>query len=131
VLSNEDGVNLIGPLSEQLALIMLQPGQSAQNKKLDIQIRNILNGLQQGRVDRELLSSNANSYFSATTLSDYQHSLAPLGQLKFLILQSEQQRGGMTHLNYRAQYDRKAVTLNIYRLPSGKFEQFMVEGQAE
>ncbi len=37
----------------------------------------------------------------------------------------------MTHLNYRAQYEHKAVTLNIYRLPSGKFEQFMVEGQAE
>jgi len=131
VLSNEDGVNLIGLLSEQLALIMLQPGQSAQNEKVDAQIRSILNGLQEGKVNRELLSSNAASYFSATALSDYQHSLGPLGQLKFLILQSQQQRGGMTHLNYRAQYERKAVTLNIYRLPSGKFEQFMVEGQAE
>jgi CubicO group peptidase (beta-lactamase class C family) len=131
VLSNEDGVNLIGPLSEQLALMMLQPGQSAENEKVDGQIRGILDGLRAGQVDRGLFTPDANSYFSQTSLEDYRRSLEPLGPLKFLIRQSTQQRGGMTHLNYRAQYERKTVTLNIYRLPSGKFEQFMVEGQAE
>lgn len=131
VLSNEDGVNLIGPLSEQLALMMLEPGQSAQNEKVESQIRSVLNGLRAGQVDRHLFTANATSYFSQTALEDYRRSLEPLGQLKLLVRESEQQRGGMTHLNYRAQYEHKSVTLNIYRLPSGKFEQFMVEGQAE
>jgi hypothetical protein len=62
-------------------------------------------------------------------LSDYQKSLAPLGKLQLLTRQSEQQRGGMTHLTYRAQFERKAVVLNIYRTPDGKFEQFLVEEQ--
>lgn len=131
VLSNEDGVSLIGPLSEQISSIMLQPGQSAQSAAQDDQVRNILNGLQEGQIDRNLFTSDANSYFSNTAMADYQRSLAPLGRLKFLIREGEQQRGGMTHLSFRAQYERKAVLLNIYKTAAGKFEQFLVEGQAE
>ncbi len=131
VLSNEDGVSLIGPLSEQISLIMLQPGQSAQKTAQDNQVRTILNGLQLGHIDRQQFTSDANSYFSGKALADYQTSLSPLGKLEFLIRESEQQRGGMTHLSFRAQYERKAVLLNIYKTASGKFEQFLVEGQAE
>lgn len=131
VLSNEDGVNLIGPLSQQISAIMLQPGHSARNAAEDEQIRQILLGLQQGRVDRQLFTSDANAYFGDTALADYQRSLSPLGRLEFLIRENEQQRGGMTHLSFRAQYERKAVTLNIYKTATGKFEQFLVEGQAE
>jgi hypothetical protein len=54
-----------------------------------------------------------------------------LGNLVLLIRQGEQARGGMTHLSFRAQYETKAVVLNIYKTPAGKFEQFLVEGQAE
>jgi hypothetical protein len=46
-----------------------------------------------------------------------------------LTRKNEQLRGGMTHLIYQAQFERKAVVLNIYRTPDGKFEQFLVEGQ--
>jgi D-alanyl-D-alanine carboxypeptidase len=62
-------------------------------------------------------------------LKDYRNSLAPLGKLQVLIRQSEQLRGGMTHLTYRAQFEKKAVLLNIYQTPDGKFEQFLVEEQ--
>jgi hypothetical protein len=43
--------------------------------------------------------------------------------------QNEQQRGGMTHLSYRAHFERQSVSLNIYLLPNGKIEQFLVEEQ--
>jgi hypothetical protein len=47
--------------------------------------------------------------------------------LKVLTRQSEQLRGGMTHLSYRARFEHDTVALNIYLLPDGKFEQFMIE----
>jgi hypothetical protein len=40
---------------------------------------------------------------------------------------SETLRGGMTHRVYRAVYEKKTLTLNIYVMPDGKYEQFMVE----
>jgi hypothetical protein len=44
-----------------------------------------------------------------------------------LTRQSSQLRGGMTHLSYRARFEHDTVALNIYVMPDGKFEQFMVE----
>ena len=92
-------------------------------------MRTLLEGLQQGRIERAEFTENANYYFNELALNDYHSSLAPLGRLQMLTRQSEQQRGGMTHLSYRAQFEKKAVVLNIYRTPDGKFEQFLVEEQ--
>jgi hypothetical protein len=35
----------------------------------------------------------------------------------------------MTHLGYRAHFEHDSVVLNIYVLPDGRFEQFLVEEQ--
>jgi D-alanyl-D-alanine carboxypeptidase len=128
VLSNEDGVNLIGPLSQNIALLIIEP-KPASAVKGDQQVRTIVEGLQQGRIDRAKFTENANFYFNDAALNDYRSSLIPLGKLQMLTRQSEQQRGGMTHLTYRAQFENKAVVLNIYKTPDGKFEQFLVEEQ--
>jgi D-alanyl-D-alanine carboxypeptidase len=128
VLSNEDGVNLIGPLSQNIAMLMIEPHPASSGKE-DQQVRAVLEGLQQGRIDRAHFTVNANSYFNDLALNDYHTSLAPLGKLQLITRQSEQQRGGMTHLSYRALFEKKAVLLNIYRTPDGKFEQFLVEEQ--
>jgi D-alanyl-D-alanine carboxypeptidase len=132
VLSNEDGVNLIGPLSEQMALILLEsPEDRAKGAADDQKIRAILGDLQQGRINRQLFTADANSYFGPKALAGYRNSLTSLGKLVLLIRQGEQARGGMIHLSYRAQYEKQAVLLNIYKTHGGKFEQFLVEGQAE
>jgi len=39
-------------------------------------------GLQQGRIDRSLFTSNANAYFTDTALGDYKTSLSALGKLE-------------------------------------------------
>ena len=41
----------------------------------------------------------------------------------------ENLRGGMTHRVYRAEFEKKALVLNIYVMPDGKYEQFLVEDQ--
>ncbi|MGA8027831.1 MAG: serine hydrolase domain-containing protein [Bryobacteraceae bacterium] len=127
VLSNEDGLNLIGPVSDAIASVLVQPPNSAAEKQNE-QVRRILAYLQEGRVDASLFTANANAYFNEVALEDYRNSLSPLGKLQVLTRLGEQPRGGMTHLGYRAHFEKNTVLLNIYVMPDGKFEQFLVEG---
>ncbi len=122
VLSNEDGVNMIQTINREIAEILFSPADPR-----DSQVRNILEDLTQGKIDRSLFTQNCNDYFTPAALQDIQTSLAPLGSLKLLMRQSEQLRGGMTHLSYRAHFEHDTLALNIYLMPNGKFEQFMVE----
>jgi hypothetical protein len=47
--------------------------------------------------------------------------------LKAVTRRSQQLRGGMTHRSYRAEFEKKTVRLNVYVMPDGKIEQFLVE----
>jgi D-alanyl-D-alanine carboxypeptidase len=131
VLSNEDAINLIVPLSQRIATLVFLPEQpppsAAENDTRET--RSILESLQRGEIDRTLLTDNANSYFSAAALQDYRNSLSALGPLKAVTLVNDALRGGMTHRTYRAEYEKKTVLLNIYVMPGGKYEQFLVEEQ--
>jgi CubicO group peptidase (beta-lactamase class C family) len=123
-LSNSDNVNLVSALADQIAGMMLAPPGAGEGELA--QVRSTLESLQKGRIDRALFSANANAYFSDVALGDFQSSLAPLGALKTLTRTNESQRGGMTHRFYRAEFDNRTVSLNIYVLPDGRYEQFLV-----
>jgi CubicO group peptidase (beta-lactamase class C family) len=126
VLTNEDGVSLIGPVTTQIATILFVPDEPAAAEKDTQQVRGILEGLRRGKIDRSLFTSNANQYYSELALSDAKKSLSEIGKLESVTRTSEGLRGGMTHRNYRAAFHKKTVTLNIYVMPDGKYEQFMV-----
>jgi len=127
VLSNQDVVNLVGPLARQIATTVFLPERKEPSDRDTAQVRAILAGLQKGKIDRSLFTENANSYFSAAALRDCRTSLGPLGKLVEVTAVSESLRGGMSHQSYRAQFARKTLGLNIYRLAGGNFEQFLVE----
>jgi len=126
VLTNEDGVNLIGPLTTEIATILFLPPETPAVEKDTEQVKSILASLAKGTVERELFTSNANSYFSAQALGDIKQSLATLGALQSITLTSENLRGGMTHRRYSAVFPKKTVSLNIYVTPDGKYEQFLI-----
>jgi D-alanyl-D-alanine carboxypeptidase len=129
VLSNEDGISLVAPLARQIASMVLLPDQPEPSEKETRQVESILAELQKGKIDRSLFTDNANSFFSDVNLQDSKTSLAALGKLKKVTFQSENLRGGMTHRTYRAEFEKKTVLLNIYLMPGGKYEQFMVMDQ--
>jgi CubicO group peptidase (beta-lactamase class C family) len=126
VLSNEDVVNMVGPISRQIASTVFLPGQSEPPGSSTEEVSKILTDLQNGRIDRSRFTANANTYFSPAALRDCKASLGPLGRLKSVTGISENFRGGMTHRSYRAEFSKKTVQLNIYVLPDGKYEQFLV-----
>ena len=130
-LSNQDGVSFLGPLSDQIATLVLfpqTPAHAASEKEIK-ETRQILEGLQRGEVNRTLFTENANSYFTATSLDDFKTSLTALGPVKSITRLSEALRGGMTHRSYRAQFETKTAMLNIYMMPDGRYEQFLVMEQ--
>lgn len=126
VLTNEDGVNLMGPVANQIASALLLPDEPPAAAKDTAQARAILDGLAHGRIDRALFTANANSYFTAEALRDFGKSLKPLGKLETVTRTSESLRGGMTHRAYSAEFKKKTVSLNLYVMPDGKYEQFLV-----
>lgn len=128
VLSNEDGLGLIGAVSRQVSATVLG-GEDSPAAQQDRLVRQVLEDLQHGELKRELFTDDAKAYFDGTAMGDYQASLAPMGKLVLLNRQNEQQRGGMTHLSYRANFQKDSVALNIYLMPDGKIEQFLVEEQ--
>jgi hypothetical protein len=119
----------VSPLARQIVTLVFVPEQQAPSDTDTRQVQAILEGLQKGRIDRALFSANANSYFSDVALRDCKASLTPLGKLKSVTVVSENLRGGMTHRAYRAQFARKVLTLNLYLLADGRYEQFLIEDQ--
>jgi CubicO group peptidase (beta-lactamase class C family) len=128
-LSNVDGISFLGALTRQIAGLVFLPDAPAESEKDTQQVRSILEGLRKGRINRALFTDNANSYFTKTALGDCKTSLSRLGKLKSVTRAGEELRGGMTHRSYRAQFEKKTVVLNIYAVPGGKYEQFLVMNQ--
>jgi hypothetical protein len=126
VLSNEDVVDLVGPLARQIALTAFEPAPLEPSEASAQEVRKILSDLQQGKIDRSLFTANANSYFTEQALADCQASLGPFGSLKTVTPGRQNLRGGMTHRTYRAEFEKKTVNLNIYLLADGKYEQFLI-----
>ena len=130
VLSNQDVVNLVGPVSRQIATLAFLPENNEPSDKDTAQVKQILADLQEGKIDRSLFTANANSYFSDVALQDCKASLGGLGKLKSVTAVGENLRGGMIHRSYRAEFERKTLLLNVYLLTDGKYEQFLVLDQA-
>jgi CubicO group peptidase (beta-lactamase class C family) len=126
ILSNQDGINLAGPLADQLAQLVFLPGQRPASAEDTARVRAILDGLRRGKIQQDQFTENARGYFTAEALNDIRTSLTGLGPLKSVTRTFESLRGGMTYRSYRAEFARKSVILSVYVTPAGKFEQFMV-----
>jgi CubicO group peptidase (beta-lactamase class C family) len=125
VVSNQDCVNLVSPLSQRIIDLVFGPAPAAENPAA-AEVRKILEGLRQGRIDRSLFTDNANSYFSKLALRDAKASLGRLGALVSVTAGSESQRGGMTYRTYKAQFEKKTLNVSVYVTSAGKYEQFLL-----
>jgi len=130
VLSNQDAIDLIGPIGNEISRWILEPETRTSEDHGSpaelAQVRGMLEGLQQGHVDRALLTSNDNFYFTDLALHDIEASLAPLGKLKNVTRERESLRGGMTFRAYRAEFEKKALVVTVYLTPDGHYEQFLI-----
>ena len=125
VLVNQDASRAIDQLTEKLIDIVFEQAQATDTAKT-AQARAIFDGLQQGRLDRSMLTSNANFYFSEQAIADFKASLGPLGAPTEFKQTRVGLRGGMTGRSYDAKYTDQTLRVWTYETPDGKLEQFQV-----
>lgn len=125
VLTNQDAVATFGVIGKGIAKALLAVHDPAANEAL-AQARSIFAGLQRGTIDRGLFTADANSYFDATALRDYQTSLAALGRPRSFEILAAHQRGGMQMRAYTATFPKMKLDIVTYALPDGKLEQYIV-----
>jgi CubicO group peptidase (beta-lactamase class C family) len=128
VLTNQDAAGASSQIGRGVLNWFLK-SENVQDPKQDALVRKVFDGLKQGTIDRSLFTESANAYFTAQALKDYADSLAPLGDPQTFTQTSVSLRGGMTHRSYQVKYPQKTLGINIYEMPDGKFEQFLIAVQ--
>ena len=128
VLTNQDAVSAAGDIGREIVNAYLMSG-NVTDPKQDALVRKVFDDLRAGKIDRSLFTDNANSYFTAQALQDYSSSLTALGEVQSFRQTSNSLRGGMTHMGYEVKFPQKTVGINIYQMPDGKFEQFLIAAE--
>lgn len=129
VLTNQDASPAASGIGNALApLVLGLHAAGAQATPAEAQGREILVGLQHGKIDRSLFTSNCNSYFDRTAMGDYESSLAPLGPPASFKQMMEELRGGMTFRSFSVTFadSPQKVRVTTYTMPDGKLEQYLV-----
>jgi CubicO group peptidase (beta-lactamase class C family) len=125
-LVNLDATGAPSAIASRIASTLFgQRDVSASSASLE-QAKQIFEGLQHGRIDRALFTSNANAYFDAQALADFSSSLGPLGTPKEFTEQAHFLRGGMTGRRFRIRFADVTLALTTYTMPDGLLEQYQV-----
>jgi hypothetical protein len=128
VLTNQEASSAAGAIARGLSLLMLPGAAMAGDSAGEAWARQVLDGLQHGRIDRSRFTDNANFYFDAQAIADYRTSLAPFGAIASLRETSKSDRGGMVYRGFAVEFaSGKRVMLSTYTVPDGRIEQFLVE----
>jgi len=116
-------------IAERLAPILFEKRDAvAASEK---RAREILAGLQAGKIDRSLFTANANAYFTEQAVDDFAGSLSPLGVPTELKQTRQNDRGGMTFRLFKVTYPKRIVEIWERDMPDGKIEQFQVGPAAD
>jgi D-alanyl-D-alanine carboxypeptidase len=127
VLANADGSSATASITNQIAPIVLTAAADPGGGRALEQARQIFDGLVEAKIDRGLLSSNADAYFTRQVLEDASASLKALGPPESLKQTSVELRGGMTYRHFQIQFKGKSLRLSTLTLPSGKLEQYLIQ----
>lgn len=127
VFANEDGSNAPGSITSQVAALLLGEAQDPQAEPALRQARQIFDGLLEGKIDRSLLTPNADAFFTAQVLADASTSLRVMGPLASLRQTSVEQRGGMTYRHFQLSFKDTSLHLDTLTMPDGKLEQYLIQ----
>jgi D-alanyl-D-alanine carboxypeptidase len=125
VLTNLDATSASSDIASKIATRLFATTDAATQATLE-QMRGIFDGLQKGKLDRALFTSNANAYFTDLAIRDFASSLGPLGKPSELTQSAQSLRGGMTLRRYKIVFPKKTFRLTTFILPDGKIEQYQI-----
>ncbi|HUY14469.1 MAG TPA: hypothetical protein VMX16_12735 [Terriglobia bacterium] len=92
------------------------------------QARQVFKELQEGKIDRALLTSDANFYFTPQVLADAHTSLGPLGEPKSFSQTGYGLRGGMSFRNFRIGFaSGQPLHLTTFSMSDGKLAEYLIQ----
>jgi CubicO group peptidase (beta-lactamase class C family) len=126
VLTNQDAAPAAGAIGRQVAGFLFTT-EDAETASRTAEARKIFQGLQQGRIDRSLLTADANAYFTPQALQDFKASLSPLGHLVSFTQTRQSLRGGMVARSFEARLSNgTSLRAWTFEAPDGKLEQYQI-----
>ncbi len=128
VLTNQDASEAASDIGGQVRALLVNAANPSDPKQ-DAVMRQVYDGLQQGKIDRSLFTDNANAYFDEQALKDYAGSLGPLGAPQSFTQLRSSLRGGMTERIYQVKYPNKNLVIIIYQMPDAQIEQYLIAEQ--
>jgi CubicO group peptidase (beta-lactamase class C family) len=127
VFANEDGSTATGSIARQIAPLLLAEAEDPDAARALQQARRIFDGLLAGKIDRRLLTADADAFFTGQVLGDAAASLKAQGPLVSLQQTSVQLRGGMTYRHFEVKFKVKSLHLSTLTMPDGKLEQYLIQ----
>jgi D-alanyl-D-alanine carboxypeptidase len=132
VFANIDGSDAPGSITAQIAPLLLAEKQDPQASQQLDQARRIFSQLQEGGIDRSLLTSDADAYFTPQVLADAATSLKPLGAPSSFQQTDMGLRGGMTYRRFQIRFSSgkspgKTLALTTFSVADGKFAQYLIQ----
>lgn len=127
VFANLDGSSATGLITDQIMPLLLEQTEDPLAEQALQQARQIFEGLREGRIDRGLLSSDADAYFTRQVIQDASASLTALGPPQSFKQISVESRGGMTYRHFQIKFKDKSLRLSTLTLASGKLEQYLIQ----
>jgi len=127
VLANLDGSSAPGRITGQIEPLLLADAGDSQAAPELQQARQIFDELQKGRIDRTVLSGDADAYFTPQVLKDAAASLEPLGAPESFRQTSVELRGGMTYRHFAIGFKNLSLHLSTFTTPEGKLAQYLIQ----
>ena len=127
VFANEDGSTATGAVARQIALLLLAEAEDPDAARALEQARRVFDGLLAGKIDRGLLTADADAFFTGQVLGDAAASLKAQGPLVSLQQTSVELRGGMTYRHFEVKFKEKSLHLSTLTMPDGKLEQYLIQ----
>ncbi len=127
VFANLDGSNAPEAITREIAPLLLAEAEDPQSAQQLDQARRIFSGLQEGKIERDLLNADANAYFTPQVLADAAASLKPLGSPQMFSQSSVELRGGMTYRHFQITFPGRSLHLSTFTTADGKLAQYLIQ----
>jgi CubicO group peptidase (beta-lactamase class C family) len=125
VLSNSE-TQAFTQIARRLETLLAPHTEDAKEAAALDAARKIFRGLQEGKLDRSLLSDDGNFYFSDQAIADFETSLKPLGAPAGFVQTFAGDRGGMTARGFGIRAGGKTLRLSTFFTPDGKVSQYLI-----
>jgi len=128
VLCNLDGSRATGLITNQIRPLLLAQKEDPEAGEQLERARRIFGQLQEGKIDRSLVTSDADYYFTPQVLAEAAKSLRPLGIPTSFEQTQMSLRGGMTRRYFRITFaNGDSLRLTTFSVGDGRFAQYLIQ----